>query len=671
MKNSNPQKNPNGGLIKTFLLLLSFLLLIGFCVYVGHGYSPGIEKCSKEKLYEQVLASKVKSIKYDSYRQCLHVTKKKDHLSSGEKPDETHFTVDVGVEMKDFQKEYDHWLKRSGVFNNTNVAPPLELKEATYLDRAFASFSSWSRLLAPLIIIMVALFLMLGNPFDDHGWNGKGGTVWSNNKKVLTKLKDVQGMQEAKHQLADVIDFLKHPVKYSALGAKLPKGALMSGPPGTGKTFLARAIAGECGIPFLSVSGSSFDEVYVGVGSKRLRQLFATARKHAPCIIFIDEIDAIAKKRQYSFGDGGSGDAHTLNQLLTELDGFKKDSGIFVIGSTNRPKVIDPAVLRAGRLGKKIHTSLPTVEDRKSCFKYYMGKAVKLGPAVSATKLADQTARFSYADIAEVCNEAILIAARKNANEVGEKHFDDAIDSIIGGVAIKEKILKGKEKDIVAYHEAGHALLSCYLPNSEPLVRVTIIPRTTGTLGFAQYKDSEKFLQQRDHVLDNLCVGLGGMVAEQIMFGQPSTGSQNDLERLRKGLYDFVAFYGMSPKIGPLSFCYSEEQTGFMKPYSEKIAETIDQEVYRISEALYKKAFDILSTHKEELVIIAQELLKKEVLSRKEFDALLRGAPTVAKAPIEKDPGQVLPAPITETSPKVDVPKPEIDGDPVVEDEPK
>ena len=475
------------------------------------------------------------------------------------------------------------------------------------------------------IILLIAVWMFVLKKMG--GGSGAGGQIFNIGKskakvfngddvEVKIDFKDVAGLEEAKVEIKEIVDFLKKPDKYTNLGGKIPKGALLVGPPGTGKTLLARAVAGEAHVPFFSMSGSDFVEMFVGVGASRVRDLFKQAKTKAPCIIFIDEIDAIGRARGRNPNMGANDEReNTLNQLLTEMDGFDTNGGVIIIAATNRADVLDKALLRAGRFDRQIHVELPDLNERKAIFKVHLRPLKKISPDVDVDFLAKQTPGFSGADIANVCNEAALIAARKNKKMVSRQDFLDAVDRIIGGLEKKNKIISPLEKKTIAYHEAGHATVSWLLEHASPLVKVTIIPRGAA-LGAAWYLPNERQITTTDQILDEMCAALGGRVSEEITFGKISTGALNDLEKVTKQAYAMIAYYGMSKKIGNLSFYDSTGQSdySFTKPYSEKTAEIIDKEVNAIIEKQYKRAFDILTKHKDGLKQLAELLLEKEVI---------------------------------------------------------
>ena len=443
------------------------------------------------------------------------------------------------------------------------------------------------------------------------------------NKKPVT-FKDVAGLEEAKVEIMEIVDFLKNAEKYRELGAKIPKGALLVGPPGTGKTLLAKAVAGEANVPFLSISGSDFVEMFVGVGASRVRDLFEQAKQKAPCILFIDEIDAIGRARGKNAGFSGNDEReNTLNQLLTEMDGFQTNAGVIVLAATNRADILDKALMRAGRFDRQIEVGLPDIKVREEVFEVHL-RPLKLDPTLDRSFLARQTPGFSGADIANVCNEAALIAARHGKKQIQKEDFLAAIDRIIGGLERKNKIITETEKRKIAYHEAGHATVSWLLEHASPLIKVTIIPRGKA-LGAAWYLPEERQITTREQLMDEMASTLGGRVSEQLTFGEISTGALNDLERVTKQAYAMVAYYGMSEKVGNLSFYDSTGQSdmAFTKPYANETAEAIDSEARALIDEAYRMAEQVLTEHKEGLTALAELLLEREVIFTEDVERIL------------------------------------------------
>jgi cell division protease FtsH len=466
----------------------------------------------------------------------------------------------------------------------------------------------------------------------------KGGT------KVNITFADVAGLEEAKEEVMEIVDFLKQPKKYTALGGKIPKGALLIGPPGTGKTLLAKAMAGEAQVPFFSLSGSDFVEMFVGVGASRVRDLFKQAREKAPCIIFIDEIDAIGRARGKNAMMSNDERENTLNQLLVEMDGFGGDTGIIILAATNRPDVLDSALLRPGRFDRQISIDRPDLKGREEIFKVHLGP-IKVSESLDIHKLAEQTPGFAGADIANVCNEAALIAARKGKTGVDMKDFQDAIDRVIGGLEKKNKIISKEEKEVIAYHEAGHAICGWFLEHAYPLLKVTIVPRGTAALGYAQYTPKEQYLYTTEQLTDQMCMTLGGRAAEEIFFGRISTGASNDLQQITRMAYSMVTTYGMNDKIGNVSFYDPSQENTFQKPFSEETGKIIDEEVRKMIDAAYQRTLVLLRDKKEQVEKLAKELLDKEVLHKSDVEEL------IGKRPYEEVKEVNLDAPVEVTDP--------------------
>jgi len=492
----------------------------------------------------------------------------------------------------------------------------------------FGDILSW--LLLPVLLIGFWLFMM--KRMSGGGAGGAGGIfsvgksraqIFDKDTNVKLNFNDVAGLEEAKTEVMEIVDFLKNPKKYTSLGGKIPKGALLIGPPGTGKTMLAKAVAGEANVPFFSISGSDFVEMFVGVGASRVRDLFKQAKEKAPCIVFIDEIDAVgrARGRNANFGSNDERE-NTLNQLLTEMDGFGTNMGVIILAATNRADILDRALMRAGRFDRQIHVELPDLNEREAIFKVHL-RPIKLEKSFDIGFMAKQTPGFSGADIANVCNESALIAARKNKTVVEKQDFLDAIDRIVGGLERKTKIISPGEKKTIAYHEAGHATVSWLLEYASPLLKVTIIPRGRA-LGAAWYLPEERQLTTREQILDEMAYALGGRAAEELIFGKISTGALNDLEKITKQAYAMVSFFGMSDKVGNISFYDSSGQSdfGFTKPYSEKTAELIDQEVNLIISESYVRAKEVLKNNMKGLTELAELLLEKEVIFSEDLERI-------------------------------------------------
>ena len=488
-----------------------------------------------------------------------------------------------------------------------------------------------------MVLLFAAVWIFIMRRMSGGGGGGPGGQIFNIGKskatlfdkeaQVSVTFNDVAGLEEAKQEVMEIVDFLKNPKKYTNLGGKIPKGALLIGSPGTGKTLLAKAVAGEAQVPFFSLSGSDFVEMFVGVGASRVRDLFRQAKDKAPCIIFIDEIDAIGRARGKNNIVGGNDEReNTLNQLLVEMDGFGTDSGIIILAATNRPDVLDSALLRPGRFDRQVSIDKPDLLGREQIFKVHL-KPVKLAEGVDAKKLSAQTPGFAGAEIANVCNEAALIAARKNKEAVDMLDFQDAIDRVIGGLEKKNKIISPEEKRIVAYHEDGHAIAGWYLEHADPLVKVSIVPRGVAALGYAQYLPKEQFLYTTEQLEDGMCMTLGGRVAEDIVFSKISTGAQNDLERITKLAYAMVTIYGMNDKVGNISFNDTQGEYQFNKPYSEKTSELIDQEVRNQINLMYARTKNLLIDKRDGLEKLANKLLEKEILFQSDLEEILGKRP--------------------------------------------
>ena len=502
-------------------------------------------------------------------------------------------------------------------------------------------FNWWGEVITlflPIAIFVGIWIFFMRRMSKGAGGGGGGGGIFNVGKskaKLFDKesnikitFKDVAGLAEAKQEVEEIVSFLKSPDKYTKLGGKIPKGALLVGPPGTGKTLMAKAMAGEANVPFFSMSGSDFVEMFVGVGASRVRDLFKQAKEKAPCIIFIDEIDAIGRARGKNPNMGANDEReNTLNQLLTEMDGFETNSGVIILAATNRADILDSALLRAGRFDRQIYVDLPELKDREEIFKVHL-KPLKLAEDIDYAFLAKQTPGFSGADIANVANEAALIAARKNKSAVEKQDFLDSIDRIVGGLENRSKVIKPSEKKAIAYHEAGHATVSWLLQHAHPLLKVTIVPRGKA-LGAAWYLPQERQITTKDQLLAQMCSVLGGRAAEEIVFGEISTGAQNDLERATKQAYAMVSIYGMSDKVGMLSYYDSTGQSdfSFTKPYSEKTAELIDAEVKDMVSAAYERAKQLLSDHREQHRQVAELLIEREVIFSDDLENILGKRP--------------------------------------------
>ncbi len=514
-------------------------------------------------------------------------------------------------------------------------------KENPTANRVTANFEVRSNYFEPLfnILLMVGFIALLWVFILRRMGGGAGGPgsqifnigrskaqIFDNNAKVNINFSDVAGLDEAKEEVMEVVDFLKNPKKYTALGGKIPKGVLLVGPPGTGKTLLAKAVAGEASVPFFSISGSDFVEMFVGVGASRVRDLFRQAREKAPCIIFIDEIDAIGRARGKGAFQGGNDEReNTLNQLLVEMDGFPTDKAVILMAATNRSDVLDNALMRPGRFDRQIGIDLPDLKGREQIFNVHV-RNIKTTPDVNPAALAEMTPGFAGADIANVCNEAALIAARRSKTGVDMDDFNYALDKTIGGLERKSKIIAPAEKEIIAYHEAGHAICGWYLEHAMPLVKVTIVPRGIGTLGYAQYLPKDEYITRTEALLDRMCMTMGGRAAENIVFGKISTGAQSDLDQVTRMSYAMVAVYGMNEKVGNVSY-YGMNNDSFNRPYSDATATLMDNEVRNLADTAYARAQKLLTEHRHELETIAQHLLEKEVLLKSDLEKLIGKRP--------------------------------------------
>ncbi|MEY3559597.1 MAG: hypothetical protein RIS12_29 [Bacteroidota bacterium] len=512
------------------------------------------------------------------------------------------------------------------------------------------------------ILLFVAIWVLMMRKMGGGAGGGPGGggifnigkskaTLFDKGTRVNITFADVAGLDEAKVEVMEIVDFLKNPKKYTNLGGKIPKGALLVGPPGTGKTLLAKAMAGEAQVPFFSLSGSDFVEMFVGVGASRVRDLFKQAREKAPCIIFIDEIDAIGRARGKNAMMSNDERESTLNQMLVEMDGFGTDTGIIVLAATNRPDVLDSALLRPGRFDRQISIDKPDLKGREDIFKVHL-KPIKISKTLDIHKLAEQTPGFAGADIANVCNEAALIAARKNKEAVDMQDFQDAVDRVIGGLEKKNKIISPEEKKIIAYHEAGHAICGWFLEHAYPLLKVTIVPRGTAALGYAQYTPKEQYLYNTDQLNDQICMTLGGRASEDIFFGKISTGAQNDLQQITRTAYAMVTVYGMNEKVGNVSFYDPQQENAFTKPYSDDTAKLIDYEVRHLIDSAYARTKKLLTEKKEEVEKLANALLEKEVLFQSDVEVLIGKRPFEEKKVIStEETAPVETTPVPESSP--------------------
>jgi AFG3 family protein len=639
-KSTNPkQKTKPSWLNIPFILFLAFVLIM---VFVPNFYPSPAEVTWNEfekKMLNRKAVDRIVVINHE--RAEVYIKKEfstdsafieilKSPIGGGINPG-PHYTFDIGS-----VESFEHKLELA-----QQRLPLEELPAVSYKDKStFMDFLPW-------IVPLLFFFLMYRILFrgQGEGRTSTGGTsifnfgrstarLLENDKKSEITFEDVAGLEEAKVEVKEIVDFLKEPTRYTKLGAKIPKGVIIVGPPGTGKTLLAKAVAGEAKVPFFSLSGSEFVEMFVGVGASRVRDLFKRAKEKAPCIVFIDEIDAVGRSRGKNALYTGANDEResTLNQLLTEMDGFGTNSGVIVLAATNRADILDPALLRPGRFDRHIYLELPSMAERKEIFKVHL-RPIVLEGGVDVDFLASQTPGFSGADIANICNEAALIAARKKKEKVERADFLDAIDRIVAGIEKKSKIISAQEKRIIAYHEAGHTIASWFLKHIDPLIKVSIIPRGK-SLGAAWYLPEERQLRTYNQLAQHIIATLAGRAAEEIIFGEVSSGAVDDLEKVTKEAYTMVAYFGFNKKIGNVSFYDSTGRSdmALQKPYSEETGKLIDEEVRKLAENCYELAKDLLVEHKQELISIAELLLKKEILFKDEIEAVL-GKQAVTMSP--------------------------------------
>ena len=612
-----------------------YLLLVGglFFLLMKDGVRTNPQKIEWPQVQEMVLSGDVKDIHFvrNDFRGTIsikpeRIEKYADMFGGKVPPKSPHFFFLVSSSF-DMENE----------FAALNAKLPEDAQVPVIVEhdsKVWDNVIQWIFPLVLLIIMYVFMFRAMGNKLGG-GANSQGGGMnpfnvgkvqnkQADKDKVNVTFKDVAGLYGAKEEVMEIVDFLKNPQKYTALGAKIPKGALLVGPPGTGKTLLAKAVAGEANVPFFSISGSDFVEMFVGVGASRVRDLFTQAKAKAPCIVFIDEIDAVGRARGKNAGFSSNDEReNTLNQLLTEMDGFGSNSGVIVLAATNRADILDKALMRAGRFDRQIHVELPELKEREEIFQVHI-KGLKVAPDFNLDFMAKHTPGFSGADIANVCNEAALTAARKGKAEIETQDFLDAVDRIIGGIEKKSSIITPFERKSIAYHEAGHAVTSWLLPHADPLFKVTLIPRGNA-LGAAWYLPEEHKLQTKSQMMDQMCSLIGGRVAEEIINGEPSTGALNDLERLSAMAYSMVQYYGMSDEVGNLSFYDSTGSRGYelTKPYSEKTAETMDKAVAKLVKEIHDKTYSILKEHEQQWRAVAELLLEKEVIFADDVEKIL------------------------------------------------
>lgn len=631
--NTNNNKDPKNKIIRINIGLswLYIPLLVGllYLAFFSGGSNP--QKAEWSDVKEMVASGDVKDILFIRNDFKGEVTIKPDKLAKYSE----RFGGKVPSASPHFWFYVSNKFDPEAEFDRLNSELPADSQVKIIMendDNVWGHIMDW--FLFPILLIAMWIFMFRGfnRNMGPGGAGGQGG-IFSVGKStgrladkdtVKVTFKDVAGLYGAKEEVMEIVDFLKNPKKYTALGGKIPKGALLVGPPGTGKTLLAKAVAGEANVPFFSISGSDFVEMFVGVGASRVRDLFRQAKEKAPCIVFIDEIDAVGRARGKNVGFSSNDEReNTLNQLLTEMDGFGTNSGVIVLAATNRADILDKALLRAGRFDRQIHVELPELKEREEIFKVHI-KNLKLSTDFDVDFMAKHTPGFSGADIANVCNEAALTAARKNKPAIDKQDFLDAVDRIVGGLERKSSIITNTEKKSIAHHEAGHAAVSWLLPYANPLFKVTLIPRGQA-LGAAWYLPEERKLWTKSQMVDEMCALIGGRVAEEIVNGEPSTGAQNDLEKLTQMAYGMVKYYGMSDNVGALSYYDSTGARGYdlTKPYSEQTAEMIDDEVRKIVKMIHDRTYKILSDHKEGFLQMAALLLEKEVIFAEDVEKIL------------------------------------------------
>ena len=649
--NNNTPRGRKPVKIRFGISWLYIILMVGIGWMFFNQESANPQKIEWDEVKQLWLADDIKEVTYIRNEYEGHVTVKPDRL---EKYTEK-FGGNVPKSSPHFVFLVSGSFNAEEMFGELNEQLPSDEKVKVVIENHESIWGTIEWLIFPLLLILMWVFMFRGMGKNVGGGPGGPGGIFNVGKatgklaekdSIKVTFKDVAGLYGAKDEVMEIVDFLKNPKKYTALGGKIPKGALLVGPPGTGKTLLAKAVAGEANVPFFSISGSDFVEMFVGVGASRVRDLFRQAKEKSPCIVFIDEIDAVGRARSKNGGFSSNDEReNTLNQLLTEMDGFGTNSGVIILAATNRADILDKALMRAGRFDRQIHVELPDLKEREEIFTVHL-RGLKLAEDFDLEFLAKHTPGFSGADIANVCNEAALTAARHDKKAIDKQDFLDAVDRIIGGLERKNKIITPAEKKSIAHHEAGHATVSWLLPNANPLFKVTIVPRGQA-LGAAWYLPEERQLVTKEQMIDEMCSLIGGRVAEEIVNGQPSTGALNDLERLTKMAYGMVTYYGMSEKVGNLSFYDSTGARGYdlTKPYSEKTAELIDKEVKELVQMIHDRTLEILTIKKEGFLELAALLLEKEVIFADDLERIF--GPRAGAQPgeeIPKDPEELAEA---------------------------
>ena len=647
----NKNKAPRGKKPVKFTLNISWLYILLFIGIAWMFFNQGGANPQKEEwaeVKEQWLAGDIKEVVFIRNEFEGRVTMKPDRIEKYADK----FGNNIPAKSPHFIFLVSGSFNAEEMFGELNEQLPADEQVKVVIESQESWWSILEWLVFPILLIFMWVFMFRGMNRNMGGGSGGPGGIFNVGKapgklaekdSIKVTFKDVAGLYGAKDEVMEIVDFLKNPTKYTALGGKIPKGALLVGPPGTGKTLLAKAVAGEANVPFFSISGSDFVEMFVGVGASRVRDLFRQAKEKSPCIVFIDEIDAVGRARSKNGGFSSNDEReNTLNQLLTEMDGFGTNSGVIILAATNRADILDKALMRAGRFDRQIHVELPDLKEREEVFQVHL-RGLKLAEDFDLEFLAKHTPGFSGADIANVCNEAALTAARHDKKAIDKQDFLDAVDRIIGGLERKSKIITPAEKKSIAHHEAGHATVSWLLPNANPLFKVTIVPRGQA-LGAAWYLPEERQLVTKDQMMDEMCSLIGGRVAEEIVNGQPSTGALNDLERLTRMAYGMVTYYGMSEKIGNISFYDSTGSRGYelTKPYSEKTAELIDKEVKDLIEKIHDRTEKILKDNFEGFTALAELLLEKEVIFADDLERIF--GPRAGSKPEEnvvKDPEEI------------------------------